>query len=173
MKVLYVMCGCPGSGKSTWIRENFSKFHGLTAVVSRDDIRFMLVSSDEEYFSKEKEVYNKYIEDIKLKLRYTDNVIADATHLNEGSRSKLLRNLGMDLKDVKVNAIVIRVPLETALKQNEKRKDTREYVPVSAIKRMYSQFTMPSFDEGFDTIYVYRNNNGIPQYSIFDKEDKK
>ena len=36
---------------------------------TRDDIRFLLVSEDESYFSKEKQVYKKFIEDIKLQLK--------------------------------------------------------------------------------------------------------
>ena len=53
MKKLYVMCGGPGSGKSTWIKKNLPTFKGYTKVVSRDEIRFSLVKEGEEYFSKE------------------------------------------------------------------------------------------------------------------------
>lgn len=173
MKNLYLMVGCPGSGKSTWVREHFATLEGYTAIVSRDDIRFSMVTEDEEYFSKENEVYNKFIEDIKFGLSYADNVIADATHLNENSRGKLLRKLGSVLKGVKVNAIVMRVPVEVALSQNEIRKGTRSYVPESAIRRMASQLTLPSFEEGFDRIYIYRPNVVGTKYTVFEKGEEQ
>lgn len=158
-----------GSGKSTWIKNHLTAFPGYVKVVSRDDIRFSLVKEDEEYFSKEKEVFKKYIEEIKDGLRYCDTTIADATHLNEASRNKLLRALGPALHDVEVDAVVVKTKLETALEQNENRKDTRSYVPRSQIRRMYSQQTMPAFEEGFDKIYVYQADKVGTKYAIFER----
>lgn len=154
MTKLWIMCGVPGLGKSTWIKNNLSKFKGTVKVVSRDEIRFSMVAEDEEYFSKENEVYNEFIKQIKEGIDICDNVIVDATHLNEGSRSKLLRNLNRSLVGVEVNAIVLRANVEIALERNEKRTGTRSFVPRSVIRRMNSQFTMPSFEEGFDNIHV-------------------
>lgn len=168
-KRLYVIIGCPGSGKSTWIKEHLHAFPGYTKVVSRDDIRFTLVKEGEEYFSKEKEVFKRYIEEIKDGLRYCDTTVADATHLNEASRNKLLRALGFALHDVEVDAIVIRTQLDTALAQNENRKGTRSYVPRSAIRRMFSQQTLPSFEEGFEKIYVYQADKFGTKYSVFER----
>lgn len=159
MKKLYVMCGGPGSGKSTWIKKNLPTFKGYTKVVSRDEIRFSLVKEDEEYFSKEKEVFRKFIEEIKEGLENCDSVIADATHVNIGSRTKLLRALGESLKDVEVTAVVISVPLCLALEQNEQRAGTRSYVPPTAIKNMFNSFTMPKEEEGFNYIMIERRTN--------------
>lgn len=169
-KKLYILIGCPGLGKSTWIKNHLHTFDGSTSVISRDNIRFLLTPENEEYFSREKDVFKKYIEDIKDGLEYCDNTIADATHLNEASRSKLLRALGQSLRNVEVNAIVIRGSLETALSQNENRIGTRAYVPQIVIRRMFNQFTMPTFEEGFDKIYVYNPYNEGAKYTIFEKE---
>lgn len=169
-KKMFVMCGVAGSGKSTWIQNNWHTFEGYTSVVSRDEIRFLLVPEGEDYFSRETEVYAKFIDDIQFGLENADNVIVDATHLNEGSRGKLLRRIGSALKDVEIIAVVIKVPLEVSLDQNEKRKGSRAYVPRSVIRRMYHQFTMPTFEEGFDKIYVYNPYNKGAKYTIFEKE---
>lgn len=169
-KKLYVMCGNPGVGKSTWIKENLYKLDGYTVVVSRDQIRFLLVPEGEDYFSRETEVYNKFIADIQFGLENADNVIADATHLNDGSRSKLLRRIGSALKGVEVIAVVIKIPLEVSLEQNEKRKGSRSYVPRSVVRRMHYQFTMPTFEEGFDKIYVYNPYKEGAKYTIFEKK---
>lgn len=149
---LYLLMGCPGSGKSTYLKERFSQ---PPVVVSRDAVRFSMVKEDEEYFSKEKEVFKEYIEQIRTAIKFNAEVFADATHLNESSRAKVLRALGNDLKDVEVNVIWVQVPLEVAITQNELRLSTRAYVPKSVIRRMYSQATMPSKEEGFEHIYIF------------------
>ena len=51
MKKVWLMCGIPASGKSTWAREHQEMFGGV--IVSRDEIRFSIVKDDEEYFSHE------------------------------------------------------------------------------------------------------------------------
>lgn len=149
---LYLLMGASGSGKSTYLKTRFSQ---PPVVVSRDAVRFAMVSEDEEYFSKEKEVFREYIEQIRAALKFNKEVFADATHLNESSRAKVLFALGHDLKDVEVNVIWVRVPLEVAITQNELRQGTRAYVPKSVIRRMYSQATMPSKEEGFEHIYIF------------------
>ena len=152
---LYLMMGCPGSGKSTYLKTRFSQ--PPLAVISRDEIRFSMVKEDEEYFSRENEVYAEFIRQIKDALDFNAEVFADATHLNETSRAKTLRALGESIKDVEVNVIWVRVPVEVALSQNENRIGTRSYVPKSVIRRMYSQTTRPTKEEGFDHIYIFEN----------------
>ena len=49
------MVGCPGSGKSTWAKKHLPD----TYYVSRDEVRFSLLQDGEDYFSHEKEVFNK------------------------------------------------------------------------------------------------------------------
>lgn len=148
---LYIMCGIPGSGKSTYLKTRFSQ---RPLIISRDEIRFAMVGEDEEYFSHEKEVYDEFINQILDALKFSSEIFVDATHLNERSRAKLLRSLGKHLKDVEVNAIWVRTTLDTALSQNENRKGTRAYVPPSVIRRMNSQFAPPTKEEGFEHIYV-------------------
>ena len=159
MKNLYVLCGIPGCGKSTFIEKHMVSFGGTTNVVSRDEIRFSLVAENEEYFSKETQVFEKFIEKIKDSLENYDNTIVDATHINKSSRSKLLNALNSSLKndDILVNAIVLKVDLKTALDRNEGRTG-RAYVPRGAIRRMFNQFTVPTCEEGFDLIYLYEND---------------
>ena len=151
---IYLMCGIPGAGKSTYLK---TRFTNIPCIISRDKIRFTLVREDEEYFSHENEVYKEFIEQIKEALKFETEVFVDATHLNEASRAKTLRSLGKSLKDVEVNIIWVRVPLEVALAQNENRIGTRSYIPKSVIRRMYSQVTPPTKEEGFDHIYVFEN----------------
>jgi predicted kinase len=148
MKSLFIMCGCPGSGKSTWVQEQIKETKYETAWVSRDAIRFSMVAEDEEYFSKEDDVFRIFCETIQKELDAGKVVFADATHLNEKSRNKTLDKLNLD--DVKVFAVNFNLPVEICLKQNENRRGTRAYVPRSVIRRMHCQYVEPSDNEKYD-----------------------
>lgn len=171
-KQLIIMCGVAGSGKDTWIKNhiNFFTSKGTIGVVSRDEIRFSLLKDGEDYFAHETEVYNNYIGHLKTSLEHNDVTIANATHLNGGSRGKLLRALSSVLKNknIEVCAMVIRKDLNTCLSQNENREGLAR-VPAEQIKRMYSNFTIPTINEGFDTIYIYKIEEDVPRYSIIQK----
>ena len=168
---LWLMVGIPGSGKSTWIQNHENCFAKDHAIISRDKIRFSLLQENDDYFSKEKEVWTQYVAEIKESLKFNTDTILDATHLNEASRGKVLNSLKNYLNDVEINAIVINSGLQTAIKQNNMREG-REFVPISAIRRMNSSMTIPSIIEGFDNIYIYNNNNssnGKPTYQIIER----
>lgn len=153
---LYVTVGIPGSGKSTMVNRVFEilvRDYGVGKIVSRDEIRYSLVKEDEPYFSKEKEVFKTFIEEIKEALKQYNFVVADATHINRGSRTKLLRALGSSLKDVRVVALVMSTNLETCLERNEQREG-RAKVPEESIINMHQNFTIPECEEGFDEIWL-------------------
>lgn len=151
---LYIMVGVPGSGKSTYAKKHFPG----ASYVSRDKIRFDLVAENEEYFSKEDEVFTEFINTINLELAYGNDVVADATHLNPKSRHKLLKNLDINLiRNIEIIAVIMATPLEECIKRNENRKGTRAYVPPEVIKKMYNSFKTPTFEELYtidNVIYI-------------------
>lgn len=146
MSTIYLVCGAPGQGKSTWIKDNF--VYG-DVYVSRDAIRFYLLDNDDDYFAKEKEVLKLFKYNTELALQNGDNVWVDATFLTPLSRKWVLQLA--DKYDAKVHAIAFKRPLKTCLKWNEKREG-RSYVPRSTIRRMYQQFVMPTVEEGFNNV---------------------
>lgn len=152
-KRLYILCGIPGSGKTTWLKNNV--INPRAAIVSRDTIRFAFLNEKEEYFSKESLVYNEFILTIQNYIISDDinAVFADATHLTRKSRAKLLNSLKETIKyyNVDVFALVFKTPLKICLERNAKRKG-RECVPESVIHRMHDQFEMPEIKEGFKDI---------------------
>lgn len=87
-KTLIMLCGCPASGKSTWAKtyENNEK----AIIISRDKIRFELVSPEEEYFSKETQVFNTFISDINYAIADNEHsiIIIDATHISKNQELK-------------------------------------------------------------------------------------
>lgn len=156
MAILYVMCGVPGVGKSTFVTKHIKDNE---IYVSRDAIRYALVPENEWYFSKEKETFREFIKEIDDGINAGYNVYADATHLNPASRAKLLRNLKSH--PTSIEAIYLTKDLDTILAQNELREGTRGYVPIDAIKDYYKAASKPELDEGFDAVYTVETNNKI------------
>lgn len=149
--ILYVSCGVPGSGKSTFLQD---MKNSEQVIISRDEIRFSLLKPGEDYFSHEKETYTKFLNEITRNIRKGVNVYADATHLNEYSRYKLLSQLKRKgCNPFQIDAIYFNVPLETCLKRNEARLGTAAYVPPQQVKQMYGAFTPPMYYEGFSNIW--------------------
>ena len=143
MNNLYLMVGAPGVGKSTYARK-FSKEHGSgIKIISRDAIRFSMVKDGSPYFSKEKAVFKEFVREINEGLDEGD-VIADATHINEVSRMKLINKV--DLSKCKVSCIVVNTDETTAIKRNHLREG-RARVPDSVISENYTRFTHPKTDK--------------------------
>lgn len=147
-KGIVLMIGIPGSGKTTAASKIMNK--ELDSYISRDQIRYSMLSFEDDYFSKETLVFNKFIKEINEAILNTERwVFIDATHINQKSRAKILNKLE------NVNAAAacyINVPLETALERNNQRQG-RAKVPQSAIKDMYKNFTPPTKEEGFCAIF--------------------
>lgn len=156
MAKLFLMMGVPGSGKSTWCKNHFNE--SKVAYVSRDEIRFSLVAENEEYFSKENEVFRQFVYEINDALNLGIDVVADATHLNAASRNKLISLIKAPVDEI--NVIWIKTPLEIALERNAQREG-RAFVPVSAIRRMNCQLEEPAFEEGFNKIYIVEDGKPI------------
>ena len=142
MASLVLMMGVAGSGKTTYAKKMMKD---CDIYVSRDEIRFGLVKEDEPYFSKEDEVLQTFIRTIDNALLTAQRyVIADATHINEVSRMKLIKRI--DLSKCKVSCIVLLTDELTAIKRNHLRKG-RARVPDSVISENYARFTHPKADK--------------------------
>ena len=160
MGKLILMCGVPGSGKSTYLKVHEPWFNESHVIVSRDEIRFSLLKEGEEYFSHEKEVWKIFVDKIKDGLSKVEEVYVDATHINEHNRAKLLRVLGKSMAGVELEAIYFDLPMERILAQNAQRTGVR-FVPPSVIQNMRSTMTEPSFEEGFNRVYVVRDDGMV------------
>lgn len=157
LKKVFLLCGIPASGKSTWIR---SQLIPGAEWISRDNVRFAIVSENEEYFSHEDEVFDTFINYINQTLE-KDNIhtiYIDATHLNQRARDKVLRKVHKDNIE-ELNCICFDIPLETCIARNSLRIG-RSKVPETAIRNMFKVYQMPNKDEGFTHIYKV-NENGI------------
>ena len=145
MRILYLMMGIPGSGKSTWVKEQIKEKGGIH--ISRDAIRFSLVKENEPYFSKERLVYRTFIQKSQEAIDdlSNDNIYIDATHLSAESRYKLLNKLNLEKID-NVCVVFINTELQVALARNNKRTG-REKVPEDVIISMFENLDYPSEKE--------------------------
>lgn len=159
---LYVMCGVPGSGKSTFaqgvvqLRREKREDSNSIIWVSRDEIRYSMFGGVENvtldnYYNKENQVKASFYEIINRALMAGADVIADATHLNAASRKGLLKRIYA--KHGRNIAIVMSTPLPTCLERNATREGVK-HVPEEVVRRMWNSFQMPTTDEGFNEIRI-------------------
>lgn len=160
MNYLIMFCGIPGSGKSTEARRMAESLaaRGLTVEhISRDKLRFSMISDESEYFSKEKEVFSKFVEKMNNSLNKNDCTIIDATHISKASRAKILRRVE-NPANVRLLVLYLTTPIDVCMQQNDLRTG-RERVPQEVIQGMAEQFEEPTEKEfvefGFDTVEVW------------------
>lgn len=145
---MYMMIGTPGVGKSYYIEQH--KTPGML-VISRDKIRFSMLEDGDEYFSKEKAVYNEFINQINMAIERGESFYVDQTSLNRASRNKLFSRL--KIKPTYITAIYLKSSLDKILEQNAQRTG-RAYVPEDAVINMYNSIEEPKLEEGFDEIWT-------------------
>lgn len=145
---LIIMVGLPGSGKTTkslQIAEdnNFS-------YVSRDFVRNMTgLGFGKRELAISKNIYLGLIEAALLR---GETVVADATHLKDGSRAPLIA-LGKQY-GAEILSIVMNTSYETCILRNSER-DELEMVPQAVLRDMNKALQFPVKQEGFSNVYSY------------------
>ena len=162
-KTLYLMCGCPGSGKTTLVKKMMEQLPNCCHI-SRDEIRFSLLNDDDDYFAKEDEVFLTFINTIneKIKSEKIENIFINATHLNQKSRNLVLNKLDKD--NYEIIPISFELPLDIHLKRNANREG-RARVPDDVIKSMWNKYQIPTFNEKYKyNKIIHVNEKGELKY---------
>lgn len=154
MRILLVMRGIPGSGKSTWIKE-----HDLEAyTLSPDNIR-LLYSAPElgldgiyHISSKcDKHVWNFLQERLEARMKVGDTTVVDATHTTES----YLKDYKKLCKEYNYRMIVVdfsSIDLDTIKERNDNREGYKR-APEEVIEKMYERIKKPL--QGTYEIYSY------------------
>lgn len=152
-KPVWILCGAPGCGKSTFARNYLKTNTGV--LVSRDKIRLALLNDNDSYFANEDEVFKEYIRWAQDKLndeKCIGPVIMDATQINERSRKKVYNKLNKN-NISEIHYFYFTTPFNVCWERNSKRQG-REFVPKSSIRRMYLSMTDPINDSKINTPVV-------------------
>jgi len=153
--VITIMCGLPRSGKSTWIKNNKRD----AVIVSPDDIR-------KEVFGHQfHSPANKFVFAIAeamaiLLIKQGKDVIIDATHMTESTRSQwvyALKDIDCCIQVVWVHTFKdISKQMDVCLSRNSlSPKD--EQLPVDVLKGFEMVFYPPNKVYGYDVVeYISR-----------------
>lgn len=141
MSTLYVMCGCPGSGKSTYAKEHFPK----AVYACADDVRECLYGNA-AIQGNPKEVFEVMGEGVKAFLAAGQDVVYDTTAVTSKLRRQIIKKF-----NVPTVCIFMNTPVEECKKRNAARS---RVVPEEVIDRMARKLTVPTLEEGFSEIKI-------------------
>lgn len=136
MRKLFLMCGPAGAGKSTFVSK---MFEANDIHVSRDAIRFSMLKDGDDYNKYAKEEFKEFIRQLNEALASgVGNVYADATHLTEKARNKVLDRLDIP-EGVEIVPVNFLVSEDICLAHNALRSG-RAFVPEFVIRNMCEIF---------------------------------
>lgn len=146
-KPIFWMCvGLPCSGKSTISKSLAEKYNAM--VFSSDELRVEMFGDVNDQLHNQ-EVFNELHRRIKECLREGRNAVYDSCNISYKRRISFLS----ELKNIPCEKICILMatPFDVCLKRNSVRE---RKVPEYVIDRMYRNFDVPWYYEGWDEIEI-------------------
>lgn len=162
-----MMCGLVASGKSTKAEELAAEYDAT--VFSSDKLRGEMFGDVNDQ-THNQELFIELHRRIKECLRSGRNAIMDATNINYKKRMAFLA----ELKNISCEKIcvIMATPYEECIQRNSKRD---RKVPEYVIERMYHNFNIPYWYEGWDDIQIkygeYAGHYGKPVNFVRNHKD--
>jgi len=158
MTKVFVMVGVQGSGKSTVAR--YLAQAENAKIINSDDIRKQLAREGEigmTYEPSENEiVFRNFFDQARALASAGENIILDATHINERYRKPIFENLaGVDCKIITCVMQTDKEECWRRIRNREKVDPEAVQIPVYLLDRCIKYFTVPTKAEGFDEIRVF------------------
>ena len=151
MPNLIVLVGLPASGKS-YKSQELAKEYNAT-VFSSDDLR-QEIFGDIDHQEDNDKLFKELHKRIKECLASSNSAIYDACNISYKRRMAFLQELNK-IPCEKI-CVVMATPYEECLKRNAERE---RKVPEYVIERMYKNFYIPWYIEGWDNIYIEYSDN--------------
>lgn len=166
LRRVYIMVGLPGSGKSTWIKNNLPEL----SIISRDKVR-------ESLGHPEKYLGDRNFEDRVTKickserenlLKSGEDFVIDDTNLNE----KYLKELISELKlggVQEIIGVIMKTPLSTCIERRQGEIDS------NIIENLDKRFKSINFKNYFDKTMEITNNNvyRVKRFSQMTEEQRE
>lgn len=144
---LIILCGIPGSGKTTYAEKYVEENHN-TIHISSDRIRAELWG-DEATQGNNNEVFSLMQSRAIEALNNGQNVVYDATNITRKDRSYII---ALCPKFVKIECHVVWAPISYCIYRDEFMRERT--VGKEVIDRMLKRFQAPYYDEGIHEIKV-------------------
>ena len=155
MAICYIMVGLPGSGKST-IAARLIKEGKADRIISTDAIRAE-INGNAAIQANGKLVFKMAYERLAIYLNAGFNVVFDATNLTRFYRDNIIKMVRYLKDNHSIIAIsLMKIPIDKCIERDSKRE---RVVGEQVIRRMYSNYNILSFKEGFEDIW-YVNEKG-------------
>lgn len=116
-------------------------------LISTDHLRQQLTGSETD-FSKDDQVFDTALFQIRQNLEVGRNVVYDDTNLTSRDRKRVLNVVPSGTDKI---CYYRKVPLQIAIKRNLGRK---RVVPVAIINRMFHKLIEPTVQEGWDEVKI-------------------
>ena len=149
MPKLIILCGLPGSGKTTYAIDYIKKYGGYR--LSSDDIRERLYG-DASIQGNPHEVFSLMQSRAVAALNQGTTVVYDATGITRKDRAGIISACP---KFVQIECHIIWAPIETCIKRDAARERT---VGKDVIDRMVKRFQVPFYDEGIHDIKIIKSS---------------
>lgn len=151
---LILLCGLPGSGKSTF---SFNNHLNENTTILSTDVHIEMSASclkktyNEVFKDYIKEAENLLEEKLKIAISNKHNVIWDQTNLTHKSRQRKLQHFP---RFYIKKAVVFIIDDKTLFKRNEERKSYGRDLPEYVLNNMRNIFSIPTIEEGFDEVQI-------------------
>ena len=154
---LYMLVGVPGSGKSTWIANNF-EYDG-TLIASTDNfIEFTATRLNKTYNEIFKETISfatdAMMDDVQWAVSNDVNIIWDQTNITAKARAKKLAHIPKNYKKI---AVFFPTPEDDEWTRRLESRPNKT-IPNHVLEGMMNMIEMPTVEEGFDEIIIVQES---------------
>lgn len=161
MTKFFMMIGLVGSGKSEQAKKFAAEYDAQ--IFSSDSLREEMFG-DINHQADNDTLFKELHKRIRECLTSGQSAIYDATNINYKRRMEFLKSLNK-IPCEKI-AVLMATPYEVCLERNAQRE---RKVPEQVIKRMYLNFNIPFWYEGWDDIQIVYSE-GAENYKGWDRE---